>query len=92
MSPLPVKVTERLRFCRPHCICMRHLAKPLNDILPLLINGDDNLFSVGTELKRLYASSSSTTLVIACISSQLILCIHNRQAINFQLSAVHRPS
>ena len=53
-------------------IALRHLAKPLNDILPFLIDGDDDLFFVGTELKRLYASYCSTTLVIACICSQII--------------------
>lgn len=74
-----------------HHIAFRHLAKPLNYILPLLIDGDDNLLSVGTELKRLYASSCSTTLVIACISSQLIfVSLTSKQlTFNFQLCIDH---
>ena len=33
-----------------------HLSRPLTTILPLLTNRDDHLFSVGSELERLYSS------------------------------------
>ena len=38
-----------------HHISTVHLSLPLSSILTLLVNCDDHLFSVGSELKRLYA-------------------------------------
>ena len=44
-------------------ITTEHLSTSLSDLLFLLTNGDDNIFSVGSELKRLYASTRNTVLV-----------------------------
>ena len=40
-------------------VARAHLSRPLSSVFSLLTNYDEHLFSVGSELKRLYASRAS---------------------------------